>query len=64
MKIINQKVEHRKYGRGTVFALRGNQVYVTFGKLYGDMPLPYPEAFKGDMKLVDPELQEMLMEEL
>ena len=64
MKIINQKVEHRKYGRGTVFALRGNQVYVTFGKLYGDMPLPYPEAFKVDMKLVDPELQEMLMEEL
>lgn len=64
MKIINQKVEHKKYGRGTVFALRANQIYVTFGKLYGDIRLPYPEAFREDMKLVNPELQEMLMEEL
>lgn len=64
MRIINQKVEHKKYGSGTVFALRGDKVYVAFGKLYGDLPLPYPESFKGDMKLVNPELQEALLEEL
>ena len=64
MRIMNQKVEHNRYGIGTIFALKGKKVYVAFGKLYGDMAFPYPKVFEGDMKLVNQELQEELMEEL
>ena len=63
MRIMNQKVEHKRYGIGTIFALKGKKVYVAFGKLYGDMAFPYPKVFEGDMKLVNQELQEELMEE-
>lgn len=64
MKIINQKVEHKRFGAGTIFALKGKKVYVAFGKLYGDMAFPYPQVFQGDMKMADPELQEEILEEL
>ena len=60
MRIMNQKVEHKRYGIGTIFALKGKKVYVAFGKLYGDMAFPYPKVFEGDMKLVNQELQEEL----
>ena len=43
MRIMNQKVEHKRYGIGTIFALKGKKVYVAFGKLYGDMAFPYPK---------------------
>ena len=49
MRIMNQKVEHKRYGIGTIFALKGKKVYVAFGKLYGDMAFPYPKVFEGDM---------------
>lgn len=64
MRIMNQRVEHKRYGIGTIFALKGKKVYVAFGKLYGDMAFSYPKVFEGDMKLVNQELQEELMEEL
>ena len=46
MRIMNQKVEHKRYGIGTIFALKGKKVYVAFGKLYGDMAFPYPKVFE------------------
>lgn len=64
MRIMNQKVEHKRYGTGTIFALKGKKVYVAFGKLYGDMAFPYPQVFEEDMKLMDRDLQQELMEEL
>ena len=47
MRIMNQKVEHKRYGIGTIFALKGKKVYVAFGKLYGDMAFPYPKHKGG-----------------
>lgn len=64
MRIMNQKVDHKKFGRGTIFALKGDKIYVSFGKIYGDMQLPYPEVFRRDMKLEDPDLQEEILEEI
>ncbi len=32
MRIMNQKVEHKKFGMGTIFALKDGEVYVTFEK--------------------------------
>ena len=63
MTSINQKVEHRRFGAGTIFALKGGKVYVAFGKLYGDMAFPYPQVFVSDMKMMDRDLQEEILDE-
>lgn len=64
MRIMNQKVEHNKFGQGTVFALRDKKVYVAFGKLFGDKFFPYPDVFKEDMHFCDEEIQEEIRYEL
>lgn len=64
MKIMNQKVNHKKYGAGTIFAFKDNKVYVSFGKLFGEKNFPYPEVFRNDMKLVDEDSQEEVDEEI
>lgn len=64
MRIMNQKVEHKKFGMGTIFALKDGKVYVTFGKIFGDKAFSYPEVFAGDMKMCDEELQEEILEDM
>lgn len=65
MKIINKKVEHTRYGAGTIYAMNGGKVYIEFGKIFGMKSFPYPQVFsEGNMKLMDEELQEDLMEDL
>lgn len=64
MKIMNQKVEHKKFGQGTVFALKDNHVYVTFGKIFGDKSFSYPDVFAADMKMCDEDAQEEMLEEI
>lgn len=64
MKIMNQKVEHKKYGAGTIFALKDQKVYVTFGKIYGDKSFSYPEIFVSDMKMCDEDAQEEILEDI
>lgn len=64
MKIMNQKVEHKKFGLGTIFALKDNKVYVTFGKIFGDKSFPYPEVFVNDMKMCDEDAQEDILDDI
>lgn len=64
MNLLKQKVEHRTFGTGTIFAVKGNRIYVTFRKPYGDKVLPYPEVFRQNMSLVNGELQDNLLAEL
>lgn len=64
MKIMNQKVEHKKFGRGTIFALKDQKVYVSFGKIFGEKAFPYPESFETDMKMCDEEAQEEVLEDI
>lgn len=64
MKIMNQKVEHKKFGTGTIFALKDEKVYVTFGKIFGDKSFPFPEVFISDMKMCDEDAQEEIMEDI
>lgn len=64
MKIMNQKVEHRRFGQGMVIGLKGRRIYVSFGKIFGDKGFTYPDVFKEDMKLLDGDAQEEMMEEL
>lgn len=64
MKIMDKKVEHKRFGMGTIIALKENKIYVSFGKVFGDRILPYPEVFRSDMRLMDEELQGELMEDL
>lgn len=64
MKIMNQKVEHKRFGQGTVIGLKDRKLYVSFGKIFGDKGFAYPDVFKHDMKLLDGDAQEEMMEEL
>ena len=49
---------------GSVIGLKDNKIYVSFGKIFGDKALPYPEVFASDMKMMDEDLQEELMEDI
>lgn len=64
MKIMDQKVEHKKFGMGKIFALKDQKVYVTFGKIFGDKSFPFPEVFVSDMKMCDEDAQEEIMEDI
>ena len=58
MKIMDKKVMHKRFGMGSVIGLKDNKIYVSFGKM------PYPEVFASDMKMMDEDLQEELMEDI
>ena len=64
MKIMDKKVLHKRFGMGSVIGLKDNKIYVSFGKIFGDKALPYPEVFASDMKMMDEDLQEELMEDI
>lgn len=64
MKIMNQRVEHKRFGQGTIFALKDQKVYVKFGKIYGDKSFPYPDVFEQDMKMCDRDAQEEIMDDI
>lgn len=62
MNLLKQKVNHRLFGAGTIFALKSNKIYVTFKKPYGDKVFPYPKVFHKDMQLENADLQRELLE--
>lgn len=64
MKIMNQQVDHKRFGRGTVIGMKNNRIYVSFGKVFGDKGFPYPQVFATDMKMVDEGLQEEILDEI
>lgn len=64
MKIMNQRVEHKRFGQGTIFALKDQKVYVKFGKIYGDKVFPYPDVFEGDMIMCDRDAQEEIQDDV
>lgn len=64
MRIMNQRVEHKRFGPGTIFALKDQKVYVKFGKIYGDKIFPYPDVFISDMKMCDEDAQEEIMDDI
>lgn len=64
MKIMNQQADHKKFGRGTVIGMKNNKIYVSFGKVFGDKVFPYPQVFKEDMRMVDEEQQEEIMDDI
>ena len=64
MKIMDKKVMHKRFGMGSVIGLKDNKIYVSFGKIFGDKALPYPEVFASDMNMMDEDLQEELMEDI
>lgn len=64
MKIMDKKVLHKRFGMGSIIGLKGNRIYVSFGKVFGDKVFAYPEVFAEDMKMMDADLQEEIMEEV
>ena len=64
MRIMDKKVVHKRFGMGSIIGLKDNKIYVSFGKIFGDKIFPYPEVFAGDMKMMDEDLQEELMEDI
>ncbi|MFR2691846.1 MAG: hypothetical protein ACLTBV_12725 [Enterocloster bolteae] len=46
MRIMNQKVEHKRYGIGTIFALKGKKVYVAFGSYTGTWHFHIPRCLR------------------
>lgn len=63
MKIMDKKVLHKRFGIGSIIGLKGNKIYVSFGKIFGDKMFAYPEVFAEDMKMMDADLQEEILEE-
>lgn len=63
-KMKNESVKHVRYGTGRVAEVVQNHMVVLFDGEAGRKVFPYPKVFEGDMKLVNQELQEELMEEL
>ena len=58
MRIMDKKVVHKRFGMGSIIGLKDNKIYVSFGKIFGD------KIFPGDMKMMDEDLQEELMEDI
>lgn len=51
MKIIGEKVSHKKYGEGTITSLSGNVISVKFASLPDARKFSYPECFNSFLTL-------------
>lgn len=63
MKLLGRQAVHGKYGAGTVTDLNNDVLRVFFDQS-GSRAFRYPDVFRTDLRLEDPELQKKLMQEL
>ena len=63
MKLVGQKVSHKKYGAGTVRDCDQKSVTVYFDA-WGAHTFSYPQAFVKELRAVDPAFDRAVREEL
>ena len=63
MKLISEKVEHKKYGIGVITESNDDKIMVPFQKETENKMFQYPESFGNFLKAVNPAVQEDVMED-
>lgn len=64
MELISEKVEHTKFGLGTIVDLEQNKVSVEFSNQFGKKSFIFPDAFEQFLKLNNPIAEEDVMEQV
>lgn len=63
MTLINEKVEHIKYGTGIIKEVKDNKLWVQFNDNIGTKVFLYPDAFEKFLKAVNPAVENDALEE-
>lgn len=63
MIIVNERVEHIKFGFGVITEVKDHRIWVQFQDMIGTKAFLYPEAFEKFMKAVNPEVENNILEE-
>lgn len=64
MNIVNERVEHIEFGTGVVTEQKDLKIWVEFQNSIGTKMFLYPEAFGKFLKAVNPEVENVVLEEL
>lgn len=64
MNLVNENVEHIKFGLGVITKLSGNKIWVEFQDPIGIKIFLYPEAFEKFLKVLNPAVEHNVLEEL
>lgn len=57
MNLIDEQVQHSKFGIGRITSSSDSIIKVEFRKDIGEKKFSYPEAFEGYLKMCDPSTQ-------
>lgn len=63
MIIVNERVEHIKFGPGVVTEVKENRIWVQFQDMIGTKVFLYPEAFEKFLKAVNKTVENNVLEE-
>lgn len=64
MNIANEKVNHIKFGSGVITEVGEHKILVQFQDNVGVKAFLYPEAFEKFLEVVNPEVQNSILEKL
>ena len=64
VNLINERVEHRVFGSGSVISVEQDQITVQFAEKIGQKKFSYPSAFEQYLKLCDENAQEFVSGEM
>ena len=63
-KMLNEKVENKKYGVGTIVDIIDNKITVRFEGLEEEKIFKYPDAFDGFLKFENKTLEEKSLKDI
>lgn len=63
MIIVNERVEHIKFGFGVITEVKDHRIWVQFKDMIGTKVFLYPEAFEKFLKAVNPTVENNVLEE-
>ena len=64
MSIVNESVEHIKFGVGVITEEKDHKIWVQFQDPIGIKAFLYPEVFEEFLKAVNPTVEKNVLEEL
>lgn len=63
MDLVNERVEHIKFGIGVIIEADDHKIAVQFQDMIGAKSFPYPETFERFLKALNPAVQDNAMDE-
>lgn len=64
MNILNEKIQHKTFGEGTVINQDTSMIAIEFCEKYGVKQFVYPDAFEEFLKLNNSDLELSVIDEL